>query len=111
MTVARRVARELSRPIVRGATIAFASDLPPAAGMSSSSALMVATFLALSALNELPRRAVYSPEPSRALKTWPATWPRSRTGRPTAAWPVITGSEPSEEARTIRRSCVLVRAS
>jgi galactokinase len=42
-----------------GADIGFASDLPPAAGMSSSSALMVASFLALSALNDLAEREEY----------------------------------------------------
>jgi galactokinase len=52
MTVARRVARNF--PSARqGATIALASDLPPAAGMSSSSALMVSIFLALDAVNRL----------------------------------------------------------
>ena len=37
MTVARRVARNFGQPLC-GAHIAFGSDLPPAAGMSSSSA-------------------------------------------------------------------------
>ncbi len=53
-TVARRMARDfpaLGR--VRGVDIAFASDLPRAAGVSSSSALVVATFLALADVNEL----------------------------------------------------------
>ena len=64
-TVARRVARNFSG--ARGADLAFASDLPPAAGMSSSSALVVGTFLALSAVNALPeqpayRAAIRSPE-------------------------------------------------
>lgn len=49
---ARRLARDF--PAARaGATVAFASDLPAAAGMSSSSALIVATFLALAAANRL----------------------------------------------------------
>ena len=58
MSVARRVARNFpgSR---RGADIAFASDLPPAAGMSSSSALIVATFLALAGVNGLTRHPQY----------------------------------------------------
>ncbi len=52
MTVARRIVRNF--PAARcGARIALASDLPPAAGMSSSSALMVAVFLALAEVNEL----------------------------------------------------------
>jgi galactokinase len=66
MTVARRVARNF--PGARaGADISFISDLPPASGMSSSSALLTAVFLALSALNGLEsdggfRRDVRSPE-------------------------------------------------
>jgi len=52
ITVVRRIARNFPGPL-RGADIAFASDLPPAAGLSSSSALVVATFLALSDLNAL----------------------------------------------------------
>ncbi|HWE40892.1 MAG TPA: galactokinase family protein [Gemmatimonadaceae bacterium] len=59
MTVARRVAANFPGAR-RGADIAFASDLPPAAGMSSSSALMVATFFALAAVNEIERAAPYS---------------------------------------------------
>ncbi len=53
-TVARRMARDfpgLGR--VRGADIVFASDLPRAAGVSSSSALVVATFMALADVNDL----------------------------------------------------------
>lgn len=57
-TVARRVARNF--PTARhGATIAFASDLPPAAGMSSSSAFLVAMFLALDEVNRLRDTAEY----------------------------------------------------
>ena len=58
LTVCRRVARNF--PDARhGMDLAFASDLPPAAGLSSSSALIVATFLALSEANELTERADY----------------------------------------------------
>jgi galactokinase len=57
-TVARRVAQNF--PSARtGADIAFASDLPRAAGMSSSSAIVVAMFLTLSALNDLPSTPEY----------------------------------------------------
>lgn len=57
-TVARRVARNF--PAARaGADIAFASDLPPAAGMSSSSALIVSLFLALAAVNDLAEDESY----------------------------------------------------
>jgi galactokinase len=43
-----------------GADIAFASDLPSAAGMSSSSALVVGFFTALADVNGLERRAAYA---------------------------------------------------
>jgi galactokinase len=52
MTVARRVARNFPNAR-RGADITFASDLPRAAGMSSSSAMIVAVFLALADANAL----------------------------------------------------------
>jgi galactokinase len=52
MTVARRIARNFPTAR-RGADLALASDLPSAAGMSSSSALVVATFLALAEANDL----------------------------------------------------------
>ncbi|MEN6449459.1 MAG: galactokinase family protein [Thermoguttaceae bacterium] len=58
MTVARRVARNFPGA-TRGAWIAFASDLPAAAGMSSSSALIVSVFLALSEVNRLADRDEY----------------------------------------------------
>ena len=58
MTVARRVARNF--PTARqGAEIAFAGDLPPAAGMSSSSALIISMFLALDAANRLAEKPEY----------------------------------------------------
>jgi galactokinase len=58
MTAARRIARDFADSLV-GGEIAFVSDLPVAAGMSSSSALIVATFLALSAVNRLDQRGPY----------------------------------------------------
>src|SRR5437660_1404693 len=51
-TVARRIARNFPEAR-RGADIAFESDLPPAAGMSSSSALMIAVFFVLSHVNAI----------------------------------------------------------
>src|SRR4051812_26260223 len=51
-TVARRIARDL--PLggsLTGADVTFASDLPRAAGLSSSSALVVGLFLVLEAAN------------------------------------------------------------
>lgn len=58
MTVARRLARNFPGAL-EGADIALASDLPSAAGMSSSSAMMVATFLALADVNRLEERPEY----------------------------------------------------
>ncbi|MFB3892642.1 MAG: galactokinase family protein [Phycisphaerae bacterium] len=58
MTVARRIARNFPGKL-RGADIAFASDLPPAAGMSSSSAMVVMSFLAFDAANDLRARSEY----------------------------------------------------
>ncbi len=43
----------------RGMDMAFASDLPAAAGLSSSSALVVATFLAFSQVNQLDRQLLF----------------------------------------------------
>jgi galactokinase len=65
-TVVRRAVRDF-KSLRRGADIAFASDLPMAAGMGSSSALVTAIFLALSKANELPghddyRRLLRAPE-------------------------------------------------
>jgi len=58
-TVARRIADNFTQPL-RGADIAFAADLPPAAGLSSSSALIVGFFLILSDLNALHLRPQYT---------------------------------------------------
>jgi len=65
-TVARRLARNFPSAR-RGVDLAFASDLPVAAGMSSSSALMIAVFVALAKSNDLRsseefRRAIFSRE-------------------------------------------------
>ncbi len=59
MTVGRRVARNFPGTL-RGADLAFTSDLPEAAGMSSSSAFVTATFLALSRRNALPEHREYA---------------------------------------------------
>lgn len=57
-TVVRRIARNF--PAARtGAEIAFVSDLPPAAGLSSSSAFVIAVFGALAAINRLAAGEVY----------------------------------------------------
>jgi galactokinase len=57
-TVVKRLAANFER-VQRGADIAFGSDLPPDAGMSSSSALVVATFIALSKANDLRSNTVF----------------------------------------------------
>jgi galactokinase len=67
MTVVRRLARNFGATL-QGAEISFLSDLPPAAGMSSSSALMVATYLALAAHNQLSEREVYQSHISDQLE-------------------------------------------
>jgi galactokinase len=59
MTVARRLARNFPGPLA-GADVAFASDLAPAAGMSSSSALVVGFFTVLADANQLERRHEYA---------------------------------------------------
>ncbi len=61
MTVARRLARNFPGLAV-GADILFASDLPPAAGLSSSSALVVGVYLALSQVNRLCQRPDFPAE-------------------------------------------------
>ena len=57
-TVVRRVARNFPG-LTAGADIAFASDLPPASGMSSSSAFMIGVFLALADANDLSLSPLY----------------------------------------------------
>jgi galactokinase len=58
MTVARRLARNFPGPFI-GADIALVSDLPQAAGLSSSSALIVGTFLLLARINRLDEQPAY----------------------------------------------------
>jgi galactokinase len=62
--VARRMVRNFPESLL-GADIALASDLPQAAGMSSSSALVVAMFLALARVNDIQSRDAYR----RAIQT------------------------------------------
>lgn len=58
IAVARRITRNFPGTL-QGASIAFTSDLPPEAGLSSSSALIVAFFLALSWINKLEKHPSY----------------------------------------------------
>jgi galactokinase len=51
MTVGRRLVRNFGT--IRGIDVAFTSDLPQAAGLSSSSAMIIAFFLALADANDL----------------------------------------------------------
>ncbi len=58
MTAAARAATNFPGGL-RGVDLAFTSDLPPAAGMSSSSALVVGAFMVLSDVNDLTNHAKY----------------------------------------------------
>jgi galactokinase len=58
MTVARRLARNFPG-LGTGVNIAFRSTIPRAAGLSSSSAIITAVYLALAAVNDLEARAEY----------------------------------------------------
>jgi galactokinase len=57
-TVIRRIVRNFPGRFT-GAGIAFSSDLPPSAGLSSSSALICGFFAALAEVNDLPRHPQY----------------------------------------------------
>jgi galactokinase len=57
-TVVRRLARHFP-PLETGADIAIAANLPPAAGMSSSSAFITGLHLAIAAVNHLETRTDY----------------------------------------------------
>ena len=61
ITVARRLARNFPG-ISRGADMAFLSTLPRAAGLSTSSALLTATYLVLEDANDLTTRPEYVAE-------------------------------------------------
>jgi galactokinase len=58
ITTARRVARNFGGEL-RGVDVAFESNLPPAAGLSSSSALVVGMFLILARINRLDQHPRY----------------------------------------------------
>ncbi len=64
MTVARRLVRDFG-PLPRGADIGFHSTLPKAAGLSTSSALIVAMYLVLARVNDLEARPAFR----RAIET------------------------------------------
>ena len=58
LTVLRRLARNFPE-MIRGVDLVFKSDLPSAAGMSSSSALMIVALLALVRANDLDRTTAW----------------------------------------------------
>jgi galactokinase len=58
-TVCRRVARNFPGAL-RGADVAFASDLPRSAGLSSSTALIIGIFTVLAEVNALARHPAYA---------------------------------------------------
>lgn len=58
LTVVRRLSRNFAG-LSTGADVAFASTLPTAAGLSTSSALIIGTYLLLARLNALPDRPEY----------------------------------------------------
>lgn len=64
-TVVRRIARNFP-DARRGCDLAFASNLPSAAGMSSSSAFMIAVYLPLAGVNALPEQKAYRASISHA---------------------------------------------
>lgn len=57
--VAKRVAQNFRSKPLKGVNIKFRSNLPQAAGVSSSSALVVAIFAAISKVNDLPEFEEY----------------------------------------------------
>lgn len=61
MTVVRRTARNFPGDL-RGMDMAFASDLPPASGMSSSSAMVVGAWLCANAVNRFDLHEAYQRE-------------------------------------------------
>lgn len=58
MTVVRRLARDVG-PLRHGVDLAFCSTLPKSAGLSTSSALITAVFLALWEVNDLPAHPTF----------------------------------------------------
>lgn len=95
-TVVRRIARDF--PDARtGMDAAFISNLPPASGLSSSSALVIATFLPLAEVNDLA-----------------ATAPWRRSLPIAAPWPAISApwkmARPSTPSRQIAASALMAAA-
>ncbi len=110
LTVLRRLTRNFAEPL-RGADIVFASDLPSAAGMSSSSALMIAVLLVMARVNRLTEHPRWRGNIANELGISQAMPPRLRTAaasgncRASAAW------APREAARITPRSSAAMPAS
>lgn len=58
LSAGRRLVRNFPGPL-RGADLAFTSDLPPASGLSSSSAFVIALFESLAAVNNIKEHEAY----------------------------------------------------
>lgn len=58
--VGRRLVKNFNERALRGADICFSSDLPIAAGLSSSSALVIMVYAALDSINDLRGLAAFS---------------------------------------------------
>ncbi len=58
-TAAKRIAKNFKSKKLQGVNINFSSNVPQAAGVSSSSAFIVATFAAISEVNDLPKFEEY----------------------------------------------------
>ncbi len=78
--VVRRLGRDFG-PLDRGIDVAMASTLPAAAGLASSTALVVAAFLAVDAVHDLGARAPWG----RDRRRWAAYLGDVEAGRPHAA--------------------------
>ena len=98
--------------MTRGLDLVFESDLPSAAGMSSSSALMVAVLLALARANRLDdHEPLARTRPRRDARTWRRMRRPSRTGARSAVWSEKLASAQRAAARITRRSSAAGRDS
>jgi galactokinase len=97
--VARRIAQNFPGATA-GADIVLGSDLPSAAGMSSSSALVVAIFATLSTVNHLDDRPEYR-ENLCSVEDLAGYLGCIEMGRPTRRLSVMPASALSAAARTI----------
>jgi galactokinase len=99
--VARRLSRNFPESAL-GADIVFASDLPRASGMSSSSALMISVATVLARL-ETSNVARSGRQTSVRHSTWPVITPASRTVSASAPCRAIPASALTVAAKTTPR--------